>query len=188
MALPHPTPPVLLTYREFCLLPEDGRRHELIEGDFYSTPSPAPMHQRVSFRLMQALGRQLDDAGLAIVFPAPTDLILADTTVTVPDILVLRRDRKHLITRRGIEGPPEIVVEILSPSTKGNDEFLKKSVYAKFKIPEYWIVDTDHGWVSVFRLVGEAYLLAKKFDRAGTLESGEFPELRIPLAPIFEEI
>lgn len=188
MVLPSPRPQLKYTYREYALIPEDGLRHELIEGEFYVTPSPTPFHQTASRRLQFALMQQLEVTGIALIFNAPTDLILDDHTVVVPDLALVRSTRKQSISKRGIEAPPDVVVEILSPSTKGNDQFLKKAVYAKFNIPEYWIVDPDLGSVAVFRLVDGQYQLAKKFYRPDILESGEFPEVRIPLAPVFGPI
>jgi len=128
---------LLFTYREYALLPDDGRRHELIEGDFYVTPAPATMHQTVSRRLSHALMFQLEDTGLALVFNAPCDVILDENTVAQPDLAIVRMTRRELVSKRGIEGPPNVVVEILSPSPKGQDELLKKAVYARFNVPEY---------------------------------------------------
>jgi Uma2 family endonuclease len=176
---------LLFTYREYVLLPDDGRRHELIEGDFYVTPAPAPCHQTVSRLLQYALMTQLEHTGVAFIFNAPIDVILSDTTIVQPDLAIVRQSRVELLSRRGIEGPPDVVVEILSPSSKGQDEFLKKSIYSRFGIPEYWLIDGDHGFISIFRAEGSAYRLHQRLDRASTLTSPGFPELSIPLAPIF---
>ena len=177
---------VRLTYREYALLPDDGRRHELIEGDFYVTPAPSTFHQTVSRRLQYALMTQLEETGIALVFNAPCDVILSDTTVVEPDLAVVRLSRRELVSERGIEGPPDVVVEILSPSSKGQDQFLKRSVFAKFAIPEYWIVDPDHGWVTQLRLDdASTYQQHARLDRASTLTSPELPEISIALAPIF---
>lgn len=179
---------VPFTYREYALLPDDGRRHELIEGDFYVTPAPTPMHQTVSRRLQHALMTQLEDTGVAFVFDAPIDVILSETTVVQPDLAIVRRARREVISKRGIEGPPDIVAEILSPSSRGQDEFLKKTVYARFGIPEYWLVDTEHGFITIFRAEASAYRVRQRLDRASTLTSAELGEISIPLAPIFREL
>ena len=185
-----PQKTVPFTYREYALLPDDGRRHELIEGEFYVTPAPAPIHQRVSRRLQRVLMTQLEDTGLAEVFDAPIDVLLHDMTCLQPDLAIVRTDRRHLITRRAIEGPPDLVVEILSPSSKGQDQFLKRGTCAKFEIPEYWIVDPEHGSITVLRAEkGETvYTLTARFDRASTLRSVEFPQIEIALAPIFKDV
>jgi Uma2 family endonuclease len=185
MVMTRPGAEVPFTYREYALLPDDGRRHELIEGDFYVTPAPTPVHQTVSRRLQHALMTQLEDTGLAFVFDAPIDVILSDTTVVQPDLAIVRQIRREMISKRGIEGPPDVVVEILSPSSKGQDEFLKKSVYARFGIPEYWLLEPEHGFLSVFRAEACAYRLSSRLDRSSTLTSPEFAEISIPLGPVF---
>jgi Uma2 family endonuclease len=180
-----PNPEVRFTYAEYSLLPDDGRRHELMDGDFYVTPAPAPWHQTVSRRLQFELYQQLELKGVALVFNAPIDVILADTTVVQPDLAVVRTPRKSLVSGRGIEGPPDLVVEILSPSNRAHDEVLKKSIYARFGIPEYWVVDPDHGWIWVHRLEQGAYRLIDRFDRASTLRTDQFPEVSVALEPVF---
>ncbi len=181
-----PNRPVPFTYREYLLLPDDGRRHELIEGEFYVTPAPTTLHQTVSRRLLQILMQQLEDTGLAQVFNAPTDVLLDDTTCLQPDLAIVRSSRAHLIELAAIRGVPDLVIEILSPSHPGNDRFLKRGVYARFKVPEYWIVDPVNGFVTVLRS-GEPgrYDLEARFDRAATLTSEEFPELAVPLPRVF---
>jgi Uma2 family endonuclease len=180
-----PHKPVPFTYREYALLPEDGKRHELIEGEFHVTPSPNPLHQTISRRLQQFLMQQLEDPGIAQVFNAPMDVILDDTNCVQPDLVIVRNTRSSLITERAIEGIPDLVVEILSPTHSGNDKFLKRYTYAHFRIPEYWIVDPA-GWVTVLRSgTPEKYDLEAKFDRAAILTSEEFREIAIPLPRIF---
>lgn len=176
------------TYEDYCRLPDDGQRYELIDGEFYVTPAPTSMHQIVSLRLAYRLMQQLVDPGLAVVFAAPYDVILANTTVVEPDLCVVKTERKGMIARRGLEGPPAIVVEILSPSNRSHDQTLKRSVYARFGIPEYWIVEPDDGWVEVLGLESGSYRLVARLKRADTLTSQVFPQLSIPLAPVFAPI
>lgn len=181
-----PQKPVPFTYREYALLPDDGRRHELIEGEFYVTPSPGTSHQTVSRRLQQILMQQLEDTGIAQVFNAPMDVILDDNTCLQPDLIVVREVRPGMVQPHAIVGAPDLVVEILSPSHPGNDRFLKRGVYARFKIPEYWIVDPVNGFVTVLRMSAPgSYDLEARFDRASTLTSEEFPELAVPLPRVF---
>ena len=181
-----PRKPEPFTYRDYLLLPDDGRRHELIEGDFYVTPAPGTLHQTVSRRLQQLLMQQLEDPGLAQVFNAPVDLHLDDTTCLQPDLVVICSARAALIKPAAIVGVPDLVVEILSASHPGNDRFLKRGVYARFNVPEYWIVDPVNGVVTVLRSSAPGrYDLEARFDRAATLTSEEFPELAVPLPRVF---
>jgi Uma2 family endonuclease len=173
------------TYEDYCYLPNDGRRYELVDGELYMTPAPSPFHQTVSRRLQHALMTQLEDRGIGLVFNAPVDVILSDTTVVQPDLAIVKSARKHIISNRGIEGPPDVVVEILSPASQGSDLHLKRSAYARFGVPEYWIVDPKHGFVEVLVLSGDGYSVRARLDRASELSSATFPEIAIPLAPMF---
>jgi Uma2 family endonuclease len=128
-----------LDYSDLLVTPDDGKRYELVRGDLYVTPSPNPVHQRVSKRLERVLTDYFEGRGHGEVFHAPIDLILTSRDVFVPDILVVA-DAKH-VSKRGIEGPPLLVVEILSPSTSKRDRGLKARRYAELGVGHYWIVD-----------------------------------------------
>jgi Uma2 family endonuclease len=128
-------------YEDYAAIPSDGRRWEVIDGEFEVNPAPSPHHQTVSRRLQFELMRVLEEPGLALIFNAPVDLILAQEQVLQPDLVILGRAREHLVTERGIEGPPDIVVEVLSPGTRVLDQRVKKGVYCRFGVSEYWLVD-----------------------------------------------
>jgi len=108
--------------------------------------------------------------------------------VVQPDLAIIRKSRRDSISKRGFEGPPDVAVEILSTSTRGNDIFLKKAAYARLGIQEYWIVDPDLCRVEVFRLKEGGYDQGVLFDRSATLTTPSFPEVAILLTPIFEPI
>jgi Uma2 family endonuclease len=182
-----PLRPVVVpyTYTEYAALPADGRRWELIDGDFEVTPAPAPRHQTVSRHLQFELMGALEEPGIAQVFNAPIDVILSEENVVQPDLAIVRSDRSHLISARGIEGPPDIIVEILSPSSKVIDRRVKSRTYARFGVPEYWIIDGDTGQIELYRLGAEGYVLELRFDRASTLTSPSFQEIQVSLARVF---
>jgi Uma2 family endonuclease len=184
MATPFQPEPSL-TYREYALLPNDGRRYELVEGDLLENPAPSTIHQRVSRRLQQILMQQLEETGVAEVFNAPTDVILSDSSVVQPDLAIVRNARKA-VSERGIEGPPDVIVEILSPGNSGHDELFKKALYARMGVPEYWVIDPAQGLVTAYHLEGGRYGTSARFDRSSTLVSLEFPEVSVPLARLFE--
>lgn len=175
------------TYEDYCLLPEDGKRYELIEGDFFVSPSPSTLHQVVSRRLQFALMTQLEKPGIAQIFDAPMDVILEPTTVVQPDLIVVGSDRRHIITARAIEGAPNVLIEILSPSSLDRDQYIKRKLYERFGIPEYWIVDPDHGFIEVWRYEQQRFGIRARYDRSGTIVSPDFAELSVPLLPIFAE-
>ena len=185
MAAPRITAKLPYTYREYALLPDDGKRYEIVDGDLYVSPAPTPLHQTVSRRLQHQLMSQLEDTGRAYVFNAPIDLILDDTTTVQPDLVLVSMEQRHVISERGIEGPPSIVVEILSPSTSSNDRVLKRLAYARHQIPEYWIVDPAGGEVETYRLGEDGYALSACLGPSDTLTSQLFEEIAIPLGPIF---
>lgn len=173
------------TYADYAALPSDGRRWELIDGDYEVNPAPSPRHQTVSRRLQFELMKALEETGVALVFNAPLDLVLSDNDVVQPDLVVLSSGREHLVTERGIEGPPEIVVEIISPSSRLLDRRVKKGLYARFAVPEYWLVDPIGGHIELYRLGEADYTLEQRFDRASTLETPSFPEVHIDLVRVF---
>jgi Uma2 family endonuclease len=182
-----PRKPVPFTYQEYVLLPDDGKRHELIEGDFYVTPAPGTGHQTISGRLFRFLASQLEDPGVARVFAAPTDVLVEESTCVQPDLVVVRSGGQARITPRAIEGVPDLVIEILSPSSLSNDRLLKRNAYARLGIPEFWLVDPK-GIVTVLRSEEKGrYDLEARFDRSMTLTSEEFKELAIPLEKVFAQ-
>ena len=185
MATPTVIRPKVLTYEDYRALPDDGKRYELIEGELFLSPSPATRHQLVSANLLFELMRALKKTGLATIFPAPTDLLLANTTVVVPDLVIVSTERASIITRRALEGPPDVVVEILSPSSVDRDQYIKRKLYERFAIPEYWVVDPEEALVTVHRLDEGTYGIRARYDRESVLECPEFPTLRVPLADVF---
>lgn len=183
MAQPSPRSPIL--YEEYRLLPEDGRRYELIEGDLLVSPGPSLRHQTVSRRLQFELMKALEEPGLAQIFNAPIDVVLAPTTCVQPDLVVVTAENARILTHRAIEGVPDILVEILSPTSRERDQDLKRELYERFAIREYWIVDPESGLLVVHRHDGERYEVRARYDRNGTLECPEFPGLAVPLAHVF---
>jgi Uma2 family endonuclease len=140
------------TYEEFARLPDDGNRYEVIAGELYVTPAPGKVHQVVSARFHWLLrGFATEQHRLGEVLYAPIDVLFADGDYLQPDIVFLRADHEHFWTKRGIEGPPDLIVEVISRSTAKRDRILKRERYARFGVPEYWIIDTDRRMVEVYR-------------------------------------
>lgn len=181
----NPARRVPFSYEDLASIPDDDKRRELIDGDLFVTPSPTTGHQTVSRLLLFELMTALERTGLAKVFSAPTDVIFDDTNVVVPDLVIVGRDRQHIVTKRAIEGVPDIVVEILSPGTSERDRHYKRRLYEQFRVPEYWIVDPEYGSIVIFALIDSEYGIRARYDRASTLVCPIFPTLAIELAPIF---
>ncbi len=170
---------VILTYADYAALPDDGRRYELFEGEIEMTPAPTTRHQRVLGRLHVFLHQYLQDRQAGEVFVAPVDLILSDVTVVQPDLLVVLNERRHLIAERGIEGPPDLVVEVLSPATASRDRGIKMQLYARYGIPHYWLVDPDTQTLEAYHLEESVYRLAGTLRGHGHLTPSIFPGLSV---------
>jgi len=132
----------VLDYSDYLSAPQDGQRYEIIAGKLYVTPSPTTLHQRVSRRLQRQLEDYFHDRGLGEVFDAPVTLLLTDHDVVEPDVLVIT-DADQINARGVIEGPPLLIVEVLSPSTASRDRSVKARRFAELGVPHYWLVDPE---------------------------------------------
>ncbi|MDH3206562.1 MAG: Uma2 family endonuclease [Gemmatimonadota bacterium] len=141
------------TYAEFARLPESGStRYEIIDDELVVTPSPGTRHQRIVTRLVFTLYGFVDTHDLGEVFVSPFDVLFAEGDYLEPDVLFVRKDRADVVTDRGIEGPPDFVVEVLSPSTAARDRGVKLDRYRLYGVPEYWIVDPHEQTVEVWKI------------------------------------
>jgi Uma2 family endonuclease len=168
-----------LGLEDYELFPDDGGRHELIDGEHVVTAAPAPRHQLVLMRLGTALFTFVETRHLGLVLPAPTDVILSPHDVVQPDLFFIAAARLGIVRQR-IEGPPDLTIEILSPSSRRTEEVLKRRAYEQWGVTELWIVDPDVDRLHVYRL--EA---AKGFGRARELAAEYGDALETPLLPGF---
>jgi len=152
----------LLTYSDYAALPDDGRRYELHWGELSVTPAPGTRHQGAIVNLIGLLLEHVKSRGLGKVFVAPTDCILSNVTVVQPDVLYIATDRLSIISERGIEGAPTLVVEVLSPSTALLDRDRKMKLYVEHGVPYCWIADPESRSVEAYTLTGTAYALADR--------------------------
>ena len=150
---------VVWTYEDYRQMPDDGLRYEVLDGDLVVTPAPSITHQRIAKRVYLALVEQLERSGLAEVFFAPVDLIFSRLRTLQPDLAVVSSARAGIIPERGIEGAPDLVIEILSPSTEAIDRGRKSKLYADEGVREYWLVDADRRRIEVFVLGAVGYTL-----------------------------
>ncbi|HUG42354.1 MAG TPA: Uma2 family endonuclease [Longimicrobiales bacterium] len=145
--------PTRWTYAEFARLPsEGGTRYEVVAGELVVTPSPSLRHQRIASDLVTLLNGFVREHGLGELYSGPVDVLLAEGDYVEPDIVFVRSDHREYLTDRGIEGPPDLIVEILSPSTAARDRGIKLDRYRHFGVPEYWVVDPDARSIEVWRL------------------------------------
>ena len=172
---------VKLTYDDFVLFPVDGLRHELIDGEHYVTPSPSLKHQQVALNLVYALENFLRREPLGRLLFAPVDVVLSPSDVVVPDLVYMSKARKvQVATDANVQGPPELVVEIGSPSTRRRDATIKRGLYERAGVSEYWVVDPGLDMVRMYRRDGERFARPQQLS----LEAGDV--LTTFLLPGFE--
>ena len=175
----------ILTYKDYEALPGDGRRYELHEGELSVTPAPSPRHQQVTRNLAIALHEHVKGRGLGEVLFSPIDCILSDISVVQLDIVYVETGRLAIISSRGIEGPPTLVIEILSPSTVQIDRSVKFQLYARHGVPHYWIVDPEARTIEAYQLTAGAYELRARMQGSEPLLLLPFPDLALAPAAIW---
>lgn len=172
------------TYEDLLDLPDDGNKYEIIGGELFVTAAPAEPHQWASTQLVSRLHIHVTTNKLGRVYHAPVDVRLEPHEIVQPDIIFISRERLHLYQGSVMEGPPDLVVEILSPSTRRRDETLKLALYARTGVREYWLVDTDARTITMFVLSADG-----GYERVepvgGILRSTILPGLEIGIESIF---
>jgi Uma2 family endonuclease len=150
------------TYEDYSQLPEDGRRHEIIDGEHFVNPSPSTLHQHVSKRLQYQLYTKFELAGLGVLFDAPMDVQLSEFDIVQPDLVIILNENVRKITPTKIKVAPHLVVEILSPTNMDYDRITKRELYERFGVKEYWVVDPFDQQVDQWVLTEEKYVLMPK--------------------------
>jgi Uma2 family endonuclease len=179
-ALPNPRG-VKLTYDDFVLFPDDGLRHELIDGEHYVTPSPNAKHQRIAVKLTLRIGSWVEEHGTGELFAAPFDVLFSEIDVVEPDLIYMSKARAvEILTTANVQGVPELVIEIASPSTRRRDETIKRALYERVGVSEYWFVDPAADAILVYRRDGE------RFTTPHELSAEDGDVLTTPLLPGFE--
>ncbi|MBZ5562679.1 MAG: Uma2 family endonuclease [Acidobacteriia bacterium] len=168
---------IRLTYDDYCLLPDDGKRYEIIDGELFVTPSPRRSHQKVVTRLTSYLNEFAERSGCGEVYVAPFDVVFSMFDVVEPDILYVSKEHASVLTEKNVQGAPDLVVEVLSETTSGRDRSIKRKLYARYGVQEYWLIDPD-------MLTAEVYRRGTKvLERVATLQSSD--SLTTPLLPDF---
>jgi Uma2 family endonuclease len=183
-----PSPGVKLTYDDFVQFPDDGMRHELIDGEHYVTPSPNTKHQTLSINLTVLIGSWLERNPIGQLFHAPFDVVFSNFDVVEPDLLYLSNARAaDALTPQHVRGVPELVIEIGSPGTRKRDETVKRRLYERAGVSEYWVVDPEIDTVRVYRLEGDAFarVIELAADAGDIVTSVLLPGLEIPLSRVF---
>jgi Uma2 family endonuclease len=161
--------------------PEDGNRYEVIDGELYVTPPPIPDHQSASMTLSGYIWQYVRPRKLGRVYTAPIGVVLDEESGLQPDLVFLAAERLELVSRRGIEGAPDLVVEILSPSTRARDRGLKMRRYAAAGVGRYWIVDPRKRSLEAYVLSEGGYELSGEYGPGSVFRPDLFPGLEIPI-------
>ena len=178
-----------LTYDDFLLFPDDGKRHEIIDGEHYVTPSPNLRHQDLVGRLYLSIGNHLAATpGLGRVFLAPLDVVLSFHDVVEPDLLFVAGNQREILTEKNIHGPPALVVEVMSRSTRKKDAQVKRRLFERAGVREYWLVDPELDLVQVLRLSAKGRLVRVEEVAAeddGMLTTPVLPTWQLSMRTLF---
>lgn len=185
-----PRSAVKLTYEDFLLFPDDGKRHELIDGEHYVTRSPNLRHQRISGNLHFVIRAYLETHPVGDVFYAPLDVVFSDYDIVEPDLLYVSRQRAaDVLVPQHVRGTPNLVIEIASKGTRKRDETIKKGLYERTGVDEYWVVDPEIDVVRVYRREEGGFdrALELRRDAHDTLTTRHLPGLGLALDRIFTD-
>ncbi|MDR7421771.1 MAG: Uma2 family endonuclease [Armatimonadota bacterium] len=168
---------LVLTYDDYLRMPDDRTRKEIIGGELFVAAAPSPAHQRVVVHVAASLLAAARTHGLGEVLVAPLDVVLSRTDVVQPDVVFVAAPRRAIVGEAAIHGAPDLIVEVVSPSTRKVDRRRKFDLYARAGVAEYWIVDLDGHLVDIYGLAGGAYRLERRVVEGELARSSRFPQL-----------
>jgi len=168
---------VALTYRDYAALPDDGKRYEIHDGELSVMAAPTPDHQIVIGNLFLILAPYVKARSSGLVILAPVDVILSDTTIVQPDLVYLDPERLSALGRRGVQGPPTLAIEVLSPTTGTTDRTTKRDLYARYGVPHLWLVDARARTIEAYVLRGGEYALTVRAAGGQPLDLPPFADL-----------
>src|SRR5438552_13301793 len=177
-------PPV--TRNDYQEMPEGPPYFQVIEGELVMSPSANMFHQDIAGRIYAIILQFLEKKPLGEVFISPLDVFLSDVNVFQPDVVFVSNARRSILTEHGIEGAPDLVVEILSPGTARYDKGSKRKIYARTGVKELWIVDPELKSIQVYELTKNAETPAATHGADSAFKSPLLPGLRIRVAAIFK--
>lgn len=179
-----PRPRIKFTVKDYLTTPED-KRYQLLDGELVLAAAPVLKHQRILGELFAILRMFVISHRLGEVFIAPCDVFLSEYDVVQPDILFVSNGRSGIITEANLQGAPDLVVEILSPSTAQYDLGYKQTLYSRHGVREYWQVDPDAETVAVLTESDSGLVLAATYQRGQELRSPLLEGLVIDLEQVF---
>ena len=172
-----------LAYEDYASLPDD-ERYELIDGELMPMPSPKEIHQKI-LKIAAGWFLLVEASGLGTFYFAPFDVILSDFDVVQPDLIFVSNARSRIITEDNIRGAPDLVVEILSPSTADYDRTTKRDLYERYGVPEYWLVDPYAKTITILRLGADGYNTHAVYGEGDALTSPTLAGFSMNLSELF---
>jgi Uma2 family endonuclease len=176
-----------LTRADYETLPPGGPRFQLIDGELHMAPSPDRFHQTIAGQLHLILGNYLKRNPVGLLFIAPFDVFLFETEVYQPDLLFVRSDRKRIVQQHGVEGAPDLAVEVVSPNSARYDRGVKRIAYLRSGVEELWLLDAAAKSLEVYRRNQPADFPAATLKRGESYSCPLFPGLVLALDEIFIE-
>ena len=175
-----------LTYEDYCQLPDDRNRYEIIDGVLYVSPAPSEKHQRAITGLIEQAGPHVRGSRLGRIYVAPFDIVFANDSVVQPDLVFISRERLDILTEANVRGAPDLAIEVLSPSTRSYDLRQKWEAYARFGVRYYWLVDPVAQTIEAYELLENGYELIASAAGSTTFSAPPFPDLAIDLALLWD--
>lgn len=175
------------TYKDYLAL-DDDNRYEILNGNLLMTPSPSSQHQSWSSLLNYKLKDFVFAKRLGKIFEAPMDVLLSSENVVQPDIIYIANGNKHIIKDKLIEGSPDMLVEIVSPSSHHIDYYEKKELYDVSGVKEYWIVDPANQTIEVFALQDDKFQLLSNAAVSGNISSNIFKGFQLDLGQFIRDL
>ena len=176
-----------LTYRDYFDLPESDERYELIDGELYMAPTPIPEHQIFVYYLAKVIEEFVTRHRLGRMIISPQDVVLSDDIVVQPDIMFVSNERLHIIKwGQYVQGAPDLVVEVLSPSAERFDRTVKRERYARFGVREYWIADIVGRTIEVNVSSGDKFEVVGVYSEGDAFESTLLTGLEIDISGVFK--
>lgn len=175
---------IKFTYEDYRSTPED-KRYELLDGELVMTAASRRAHQRTDMKLGNQIYSFVEENDLGEVYSAPFDVVFSNTDVVQPDLLFVSKERLYIINDDNVRGAPDLVIEILSPSTASIDRNFKRALYARHGVKEFWLVDTDARNITVMLLSEQGYKIIGIYGEGQTLTSPTLEGFTLNLSEIF---
>ncbi len=176
---------VVFTYDDYLTLPNDGKRHEILDGDLIVTPVPSTEHQEILLNIVELLRGFVRAESKGKVLCAPTDVVFSMTDVVQPDIVFVSKERLHIITKKNIVAAPDFVIEIFSVAIEKMDRVAKKHLYVRCGVKEYWLVDPERQVIEVYALRGREFGPPHIYQASDSLRTALLSNFSFTVGPVF---